>query len=204
MTGGNVMKTEKCLLKKKSKNELLNIIFRKDDVERNMLKRIKTLKELLVLRESETSTRKIREKLQEILNHAVNEERPNLPVEIEYLKLDGNIVTRNLRNVCFSKELGKDYIEAECSEAYDKVLTFAIDRIIHIKPLWAKIKSKDDVAEITGIYSFACYGDNHIEYETYFLHKGEKLWKFFEEEYEHVQGCFTIEPFAYHALQTIR
>lgn len=159
---------------------------------------------ILVLRESETTTRQIREKLQEILKQAVNGEHPNLPVEIEYLKSDGNIVTRNLRNVCFSKELGKDYIEAECSEAYDKVLTFAIDRIIHVKLLWTTIKSKDDVAEITGIYSFACYGDNHIENETYFLHKGERLWKYFEGAYEHAQGCFDIEPFAYHAVQTIR
>lgn len=96
-----------------------------------------------------------------------------LPIEIEYQKADGKIVTRQIRYVQYSKEKGDGYIDAECSDAGNKKLVFKIDRILHISTLWKKA-TEEDVADKTGLYMFACVGDNHIEYEQYFYWQGKK------------------------------
>lgn len=198
---------EKNTLLNMDPEKLLNIIHRKDSIERklrNEVKKMKAANTLLELRVAETISQKAKQKLSDLLKVEANEGFPQLPIEIEYLKPDGKSVNRHLRSIRHSDLRGESYIEAECAEAYDKILTFSINRIIHVKFPWTRISSKDDVAKITGIYTFACYGDNHIEHETYILQKGDRLWKFFEGIYEHAQGCFTIEPFAYHAVQAIK
>lgn len=60
------------------------------------------------------------------------------------------------------------------------------------------INGYDDIAPKSGIYVFACQGDNHIVYEMYMLKKGERLYKYFEEDYAHSDGWLGVRPVAYH------
>lgn len=123
-----------------------------------------------------------------------------LPIIIEYQKPNDEIVTRHIRYVRYSKDKGDGYIEAECSDAGNKELVFKIDRILHISTLWKKA-TEEDVADKTGLYMFACVGDNHIEYEQHFYWRGERLWHYFEGVFEHWNGAFRVEPIAYHYVQ---
>ena len=54
--------------------------------------------------------------------------------------------------------------------------------------------SKDAIASIDGLYLMECLGDNHTLCELYKYRKGERLWKYFEGEYERTNGCFVVKP----------
>lgn len=54
--------------------------------------------------------------------------------------------------------------------------------------------SKDTTASIDGLYLIECSGDNHTFQELYKYKKGERIWKYFEGEYEHTNGWFEVEP----------
>lgn len=54
--------------------------------------------------------------------------------------------------------------------------------------------SKDTISSIDGLYLIECTSDNHTYYGLYKYRKGERLWKYFEDEYEHTKGKFVVEP----------
>lgn len=54
--------------------------------------------------------------------------------------------------------------------------------------------SKDAAVSIDGLYLIECAGDNHSFSELYKYRKGERLWKYFEGEYEHANGWSTVKP----------
>ena len=57
-----------------------------------------------------------------------------------------------------------------------------------------------EIVEKDGLYIFACRYDNHLDYEAYFLNKGEKYWKYFIDEFSHSDGWMTIDPLAVHYI----
>lgn len=65
--------------------------------------------------------------------------------------------------------------------------------------IWKRFLN-DDIAPKNGLYVFACAGDNHILFEIYRLEKGERLWKHFEDDFEHNNGWTVVIPEAYHYL----
>lgn len=77
-------------------------------------------------------------------------------------------------------ENAKDQIRAVLENSFNK------DANGHI--------SKDATASIDGLYLIECLGDNHTFYELYKYRRGEKLWKYFEGEYEHTNGCLVVKP----------
>ena len=117
--------------------------------------------------------------------------------EIQYAKPDDDVVTRYICNIEYSKERGNEYINAYCLGATER-LTFKTERILWIKRVWHRITSEDEVAPETGLYTIACEGDNHILYECHKYTKGERIWTYFEGEFKHSNGCFTVIPLAYH------
>ena len=68
-----------------------------------------------------------------------------------------------------------------------------------IKSLWIKT-TLNDIVPKSGIYVFACAGDNHILFEIYKLERGERLQKHFEGDFEHCNGWIAVIPEAYHYL----
>lgn len=54
--------------------------------------------------------------------------------------------------------------------------------------------SKDTVAHTDGLYIIECSGDNHTFNELYKYRKGERIWKYFENEYEHNNGWSLVKP----------
>ena len=119
--------------------------------------------------------------------------------EIDYCKPNGEMRTRHIMDACFSVKYGNNYIDASCDESHG-VLTFKVDRISGIRCSWIEIHDTSEVAPEDGVYVFACRGDNHHEYEMYKMNKGDKLWKFFEGEYTHMNGWFEVVPIAYHYI----
>lgn len=120
-------------------------------------------------------------------------------VEIEYLKANGETCLRNITDVCISDEYGDNYIDAYCEEKHHR-LTFKIERIVSIKPLWIHITNKDEMAPQDGLYIFECWGDNHLELEMYRMSKGKIFCKCFSDEFEHMSGWVSVEPRAYHYI----
>lgn len=120
--------------------------------------------------------------------------------EIDYCKTNGEKRTYHIVDMSFSKEYGNNYICAYCTEvcAY---LTFKIDNINGIRHAWIEIFDAELTAPTSGIYVFACRGDNHLEFEMYRMYKGERLWKYFENEYAHMNGWFVVEPLAYYFVE---
>lgn len=119
-------------------------------------------------------------------------------VMIQYCK-DEELLPYVLYDLNYSDKYGKRYVQAYCNQYRDQLFTFKIDRIKDIKPIWVKAKS-NDVVSISGIYVFACAGDNHILFEIHRLEKGEKLWKYFEGEFEHCNDWVEVSPVAYYYL----
>lgn len=120
--------------------------------------------------------------------------------EIDYSKPNGEKRTYHIMDVSFSKKYGNNYISTYCAEVCS-YLTFKIDRINGIRHAWMKIFNKEATAMKSGIYVFACMGDNHLEYEMYRMYKGEELWKYFKNEYAHMNGWFEVYPLAYYFVE---
>ena len=55
-------------------------------------------------------------------------------------------------------------------------------------------KDKDAATSIDGLYLIECAGDNHTFYELYKYRKRERIWKYFEGEYERTNGWFVVKP----------
>lgn len=120
--------------------------------------------------------------------------------EIDYCKTNGEKRTYHIMDICFSKEYGNNYISAYCPEVCT-YLTFKIDRINDIRHTWIEIFDAEVTAPKSGIYVFACRGDNHLEFEMYRMYKGERLWKYFKNEYAHMNGWFEVDPLAYYFME---
>ncbi|WP_242358091.1 hypothetical protein [Bacteroides acidifaciens] len=119
-------------------------------------------------------------------------------VKIQYCK-NAELLSYVLYDLNYSDKYGNGYVQAYCGPYSNKLFTFKIDRIKDIKPIWTRI-TFNDVVSASGIYVFACAGDNHILFEIYRLEKGERLWKYFEGEFEHCNGWFVVTPEAFHYL----
>lgn len=120
--------------------------------------------------------------------------------EIDYCKTSGEKHTYHIMDVSFSDKYGNNYISAYCAEVCS-YLTFKIDRINAIRHAWIEIFNTEATAMKSGIYIFACRGDNHLEFEMYRMCEGEKLWKYFENEYAHMNGWFKVNPLAYYFVE---
>ena len=120
--------------------------------------------------------------------------------EIDYCKTNGEKHTYHITDVSFSETYGNNYISAYCT-GMCTYLTFKIDRINAIRHAWIEIFNKEVTAPKSGIYVFACRGDNHLEFEMYRMYKGERLWKYFENEYAHMNGWFEVDPLAYYFVE---
>lgn len=125
-------------------------------------------------------------------------ENQNL-IEIEYCKSNEEVVTLQIRPFDFYENNGHDYVRAYCSGNV-KEYTFRIDKINSMKQVWIDTYDKNDLVPQSGLYIFACKADNHIEYESYRLEKGERLWKYFIDDFTHYDGYFDVIPLAYHFI----
>ena len=67
------------------------------------------------------------------------------------------------------------------------------------KRQWFKFED-NGIALKSGIYVFACTGDNHILFEIHRLEEGERFWKYFEGNFEHYNGWAVVLPKAYYYL----
>lgn len=119
-------------------------------------------------------------------------------VKIWYCK-DAELLPYNLYDLDYSDKYGNGYVQAYCNPYHDKLFTFKIDRIKNIKPIWIET-TFNDVVPTSGIYVFACRGDNHILFEIHRLEKGERLWIPFEGDFEHYNGWTVVIPVAYYYL----
>lgn len=54
--------------------------------------------------------------------------------------------------------------------------------------------SKNATASIDGLYLIECSSDNHTFHELYKYRKGERIWQYFEKEYEHPNGETMVKP----------
>lgn len=54
--------------------------------------------------------------------------------------------------------------------------------------------SKEATASIDGLYLIECSSDNHTFHELYKYRKGERIWQYFENEYEHTNGETMVRP----------
>ncbi|MBO6033514.1 MAG: hypothetical protein J6Q22_19035 [Prevotella sp.] len=116
--------------------------------------------------------------------------------EIVYKKMEEER-TWHISNIELSKEHGDNCISAFCHEV-DKDLLFSIKKILSAKRYWIDILDEEEQAPQSGVYLFICRGDNHLITELYRLEQGDKLYKFFEGEYHHMNGWFNVMPLAYH------
>ena len=119
--------------------------------------------------------------------------------EIVYKK-DPSIETRiwHISNIDYSDKYPHCII-AFCHELGDDV-TFSFRKIKSAKRYWINFYD-DETAPVSGLYLFTCRGDNHLFVESYHLDKGERLYKYFENEYEHSDGWFDVIPLAYHFVE---
>ncbi len=95
-------------------------------------------------------------------------------------------------------------ITAYCHETdyeIDHERFFSIEEILSAKRYWIDILEEDEVAPKSGVYLFACRGDNHLIAELFRLEQGDKLYKYFEEDYYHSNGHVRVIPLAYHLVE---
>ena len=116
--------------------------------------------------------------------------------EIVYRKDDDERIW-HISNIEVHKDYEGNVITAYCHEL-ERDINFSISKIVSAKRYWIDILDDNDVAPQSGIYLFVCRGDNHLITELYRLDKGERLYKYFEGEYDHSDGWFEVIPLAYH------
>ncbi len=120
-------------------------------------------------------------------------------VEIEYCKMGSSSTILHINDIKFSEKYGRDFISAYCYESLE-IITLTISRIQRILHSWTRIVNKTMLAPKRGLYVFTCLGDNHLVYEVYMMEKDEPLWKYFSDDFSHMNGYFTVEPIAYHYI----
>lgn len=54
--------------------------------------------------------------------------------------------------------------------------------------------SKDAIAHTDGLYIIECTGDYHMIREVYRFRKGERIWRYFEDEHEHYNSWAVVRP----------
>ena len=116
--------------------------------------------------------------------------------EIVYRKDDDERIW-HISNIEVHKDYEGNVITAYCHEL-ERDINFSISKIVSAKRYWIDILDDNDVAPQSGIYLFVCRGDNHLITELYRLDQGERLYKYFEGEYDHSDGWFEVIPLAYH------
>lgn len=140
--------------------------------------------------------------LQFIKPHSMNKEQLN-----EMIKLQGiyEIIYKKEQeertwHISDIEKHDNNCIRAYCHEIR-KDLVFSIRKIVSVNRYWIDILYEEEKAPISGIYLFVCRGDNHLIAELYRLEQGEKLYKYFEGEYHHMNGWFEVIPLAYHYVE---
>lgn len=63
--------------------------------------------------------------------------------------------------------------------------------------LWTDIIYSNELAPRDGIYLFMCRGDIHLLTELHWLNKGDKLYKYYEGEYQHDIVWARVWPIAF-------
>lgn len=121
--------------------------------------------------------------------------------EIEYLNSSKIDRCWHICDIQYSEEFGDSHIVAYVNEL-QKCLTFRIDRILKCDKYWVDILNDNDIAPADGLYVFACRGDNHIYTEIFMMKQGERLCKYFSNEYAHCNGWLEVIPLAYHIVDT--
>ena len=109
----------------------------------------------------------------------------------------------HISSIEISKDSGDNCITAFCHEI-EQYLNFSIMKILSVQKYWIDIFDKNDLAPESGVYLFTCRGDNHLITELHSLEKGEPLYKFFEGDYSHSNGWFTVIPLAYHRVSDLK
>lgn len=116
--------------------------------------------------------------------------------EIVYRKEESQERVWYISNI---KAAGKECITGFCHDI-SKELTFRIDKIVSAKEYWTRIKDENVLAPKNGTYLMICRGDHHTITELYHLEKGERFYKYFEDDYSHMNGWFWVIPLAYHFI----
>ncbi len=113
----------------------------------------------------------------------------------------GERSTLVIRKFRITKEKGTEYLEGYYFNSI-KLYRFRIDGIKRVRQIWIKILDSDALAPKSGLYVFVCEGDMHRLYELHRLQQGEKLCKYFQDDFAHCSGCVTVEPTSYHFIDS--
>lgn len=117
-------------------------------------------------------------------------------LSMEYCNMQNSINVRHIRAMNYSDKYGKEYISAYNLDS-NSYLTFKIERIMSIRPVWTEIYDLRSEIEDSGTFLFACEGDNHIIFELHKMQKSECVGKYFIDDFEHMDGWFTVTPLAF-------
>ena len=121
--------------------------------------------------------------------------------EIVYRKDDEERVW-HISNIELHKDYDGKVVTAFCHES-EKDLNYSVSKVVSARRYWIDFIEKDEVAPPSGTYLFTCRGDNHLITELYHLDQGERVYKYFEGEYGHMNGWFEVIPLAYHHVSDI-
>lgn len=120
-------------------------------------------------------------------------------LSIDYCNLHNDVNVRYIRYINYSDEFGKEYISAYNMDS-NSYLTFKIERIKSIMPVWTEIYDLRNEVKESGLFLFACEGDNHIYFELHKMQKSECIGKYFIGDFEHMSGWFTVTPMAFYRI----
>lgn len=120
--------------------------------------------------------------------------------EVVYANAKGEERTFHVFDARYAEGYGERAIDVRCMEN-NKDMILAVSRIQRIENYWVDVFDDNDTIPEDGYYLFACRGDNHLEYELYYLRKGDNPFANFEGENSHLNGWFVVDPLAYHRVK---
>lgn len=94
-----------------------------------------------------------------------------------------NLLLRTLTDIGCQAEAVKDQIKEATECNFDRGSNGLI--------------SKESIAQKDGLYLFECRGDNHMFGELYKYRKGERIWRYFENENKRFDGWALVTPRSY-------